>query len=304
MSRRCSLTRRRPSRTASSVRRARRRTRPAARPVRARRVRRRARGPRSPRRSAGRCGRQPLRVRDVAGPRGARSGSKTRLRVCGKRSASRAMGSAGRTGSVRVASTQASSCRGEGRVGEQVLQVPADPGERRGAPGSRRARRSTAPSASEVDQPHALAVVGLGEGVRQRGAGVAHALGDGLAAVQMAERGVVDAVEDAGGHGGDSADGDVPLAVAGLAAGDEGVREDDGAGARAARAARSARTRSMAAASTASWPGLVHPELVLHQRRFEVGQPVEGDVAVGVGEQHGGAAGRRGRCAGGCRRGR
>ena len=75
---------------------------------------------------------------------------------------------------------------------------------------------------------------GLGEGVGERRAGVAHALGDGLAAVQVAEGGVVDAVEDPGGHGGDAADGDVPLAVAGCAARDEGVGEDDGAGARPA----------------------------------------------------------------------
>lgn len=40
-----------------------------------------------------------------------RSGSKTRLSVCGKRAVSRAIGSVGRTGSVSVASTQDSSCR-------------------------------------------------------------------------------------------------------------------------------------------------------------------------------------------------
>lgn len=119
----------------------------------------------------------------------------------------------------------------ERRVGEQVLQVPAQAGERAG-------HRAVDPLGgqgavgAEIHEPHALAVVGLREGVRQRGSRVAHALGDDLAAVQVPEGGVVDSVEDSGGHGGDAADGDVPLAVAHLTAGDEGMGEDDGAGAR------------------------------------------------------------------------
>lgn len=108
----------------------------------------------------------------------------------------------------------------------------------------------------------------------------------------MSERRVVDAVEDAGRHGGHSADGDVPLAVAGLAAGDEGVREDDGAGARraggevGADAVHGGGEHRLVA-------GLLHPELVFDQGGFEVRQTVEGDVAVGVGE-HDGRAARRG----------
>ena len=117
---------------------------------------------------------------------------------------------------------------GEGGLDPGLLVPARAPGRRagrRGVPRSRASGRgtgqstrsaSTAPLGVEVDEPHGLAVVGLGEGVGERRAGVADALGDGLAAVQMAERDVVDAVEDAGGHGGDPADGDVALAVAGL----------------------------------------------------------------------------------------
>lgn len=147
---------------------------------------------------------------------------------------------------------------------------------------------------AEVHQPHRLAVAGLGEGVREGRTGVADALGEGLCAVQMAEGRVVDAVERPGGHGGHAADGDVAFAVAGCAADHEGVREDDGPGAvgplcevgpyaveRGGEDGFVARPRRL--------------ELVADQGRFEVGQPVEGDVAVGVAEHDGGgAAGRVG----------
>ncbi|CAM5308125.1 hypothetical protein SAURM35S_06818 [Streptomyces aurantiogriseus] len=108
----------------------------------------------------------------------------------------------------------------------------------------------------------------------------------------MPERHVVHAVEDTGGHGGDPADGDVPLAVAGLAAGDEGVGQDDGA--------RAPRAGGEVGADAVHGGGehrlvarLLRAELVLHQGGFEVGQAVEGDVTVGVGEHHG-HPGRRG----------
>ena len=55
-----------------------------------------------------------------------------------------------------------------------------------------------------------------------------------------------------------AADGDVPLAVAGLAADDEGVGQDHRR-VPAGRVARSARTRSMAAPSTAAWPTRAAP---------------------------------------------
>ncbi len=115
------------------VGRARRRTPRAARSrLPARRVRRRAHGRRSPRRSGGRCG--PPRRRGVRhrGVVEARSGAKTRLRVCGKRSVSRAMGSAGRTGSVRVASTQASSWRVSAGSARMSSRMPRMAGERAG----------------------------------------------------------------------------------------------------------------------------------------------------------------------------
>ena len=59
-------------------------------------------------------------------------------------------------------------------------------------------------------------MVGLGEGVGERGAAVAHRLGERVPAVQVAERGVVDAVEDRRRHQRDAADADVALGVAGL----------------------------------------------------------------------------------------
>ena len=51
---------------------------------------------------------------------------------------------------------------------------------------------------AEVDQPGALGVAGLGERVGQRRAAVADRVGERLPAVQVAERGVVDAGEQAG----------------------------------------------------------------------------------------------------------
>src|SRR4051812_20314749 len=105
----------------------------------------------------------------------------------------------------------------------------------------------------------------------------------------MAEGHVVDAVEDAGGDRGDTADRDVPLAVAALTAGDEGVREDHGTGTGRVGGEIGAdavhggtEDRLMAR--------LVHRELVLYHGRFQIRQPVEGDRAVRVGQQYGGAA--------------
>ena len=113
-------------------------------------------------------------------------------------------------------------------------------------------KSATGACAGEVDEPGPLGVAGLAERHGDRRAGVAHRLGHLLAAVQVAQGGVVDAVEDLGRHGGDATDGDVALGVARGSAGDEGVRHDDGA-ARAAPAASEARTRSMAARRTPAW---------------------------------------------------
>ena len=117
--------------------------------------------------------------------------------MCGKRSASAAIGL---VRGVRV---------GEGRLDPGLARAASSAGSasssssrpriRASGRGTGQSTRSAATVAvgAEVDEPHALAVVLLGEGVRERRAGVADALGDGLAAVQVAERRVVDAVEDA-----------------------------------------------------------------------------------------------------------
>ncbi len=180
---------------------------------------------------------------------------------------------------MSVASTQDSSW------GPAPGRRAVPPGCRAAGPGAR--HRAVEPFGGDravrgqVHEPHALAVACLGEGVRQRGAGVADALGDGLAAVEVAERHVVDAVEDAGGDGGDAADGDVPLAVAGFAAGDEGVGEDDGPG--AGRAGREVGPDPVHGGGEHGLvAGLVDTELAPDQGGFQVGQAVEGDVAVGV----------------------
>ena len=92
---------------------------------------------------------------------------------------------------------------------------------------------------AQLDQPRALALVGLGERVGQRGAGVAQGRGELVRAVEVAERGVVDAVEDASWRTRETpptlmsrSDSD------GAAAGDEGVGQHHRAG-RWTRAARS-----------------------------------------------------------------
>lgn len=176
-------------------------------------------------------------------------------------------------------------------VGEQLLQGAPDAGER-ARHGAVEALGGDGALGVQVDEPHALAVVGLGEGVGERGAGVADTLAEGLAAVQMAEGDVVRTREDPGGDGGHSPDRDVPFAVARLAAGDEGVGEDDRAG--AGRAAGEVGADAVHGGGEDDLvSGLRHRELVLDQGGFEVGKAVEGDVAVVVGEDDGRADGGR-----------
>ena len=81
-------------------------------------------------------------------------------------------------------------------VGEQLVERALEPGERTGDRGRRRSVASREAVGAEVDQPGALDVVGLGEGVGDRRPAVAHGLAQGRAAVQVAEGGVVDAVEE------------------------------------------------------------------------------------------------------------
>ena len=71
---------------------------------------------------------------------------------------------------------------------------------------------------------------GLGEGVRERRPAVADRVGQRVPPVQVAEGGVVDAVEHRRRHDRHATDADVALGVARLGARDEGVREHDRAG--------------------------------------------------------------------------
>lgn len=177
----------------------------------------------------------------------------------------------------------------QGRVLQQGVQAAAEPGQ---GPLDRAVDPllgGEGAAAVQLDQPHGLAVVGLGEGVGERGAGVADAARDALGAVEVAEGHVVDAVEDPGGNGGDPADGDVPLAVAGLATRHEGVREDDGAGSGGAGGEVGA-DPVHSGGQDRFVPGLGGAEGVLDEGRFQVGEAVEGDVAVAVGQDDGGGA--------------
>jgi hypothetical protein len=83
---------------------------------------------------------------EASGSSPVRSGSKARARACGKRLRSRAMGSCGRCGSVRVASTQESSCRSWAGSASRSSRRPRS---RASGRGTGQATRSavTAPSA-------------------------------------------------------------------------------------------------------------------------------------------------------------
>ncbi len=76
---------------------------------------------------------------------------------------------------------------------------------------------------ADLDQPAALVLARLGEGVRERRAAVAHVFGQGLLAVQMAERDVAEPVENRHRHLPDAADGDVPFGVAARSPGHPGM---------------------------------------------------------------------------------
>ena len=222
------------------------------------------------------------------------AGSNASTSVKGNRVRSRSIACGGRSASVRVTWTYDASCRLWRGVGQQRLEVPAQP---RQGPRDRRLdelRRGGAVRV-EVDDPRALEVVGLGEGVGQRRAAVADPVGQGVPAVQVAEGDVVDAVEDPGRDQGDAADADVALGVAGLAAGDERVGQHQRAG-----AARSAGEVGADPGHRGAQGGLVRAPAQsprLAQRvGLEVGDAVDGDGAGRVLEQHRGADRWRRRC--------
>ncbi len=139
--------------------------------------------------------------------------------------------------------------------------------------------------AVQVDEPHALGMPGLGERVGQRRSAVADAVADLLAAVQVAEGHVVHSVEQGCGDVRDAADGDVALAGAGLRAGDEGMGQDDRAGTRPGGEVFSDPVHRCAQDCLVAGGGGV--EALSYQGGLEVGQTVEGDVAVLVLEQYG-----------------
>ena len=133
---------------------------------RARRARSRGRSSWSLTPGAGAGGRQP---RPAAAPSGAKSTDSR----CGNRRSSRGLAWAGRSVSVRTTCTQASSASAWRGSVEQRRRACRAAGPADAAPGRRRTRRVDVPVGVEVDQPGALVLVGLGERVGQRGAGVA-----------------------------------------------------------------------------------------------------------------------------------
>ena len=170
--------------------------------------------------------------------------------MCGNRARNRSIGAAGRSASVRTTwqnAVSAAACAGSARRSSRRPRREAS-GRCTGA-GTCSTRET--PCAAEVDQPGPLAVVLLGERVRERRAAVADGLGEPLLAVQVAERGVGEAVEQRLRHRADAADPDVALAVARGATGDEGVRRHDRAGAGPACAGR--RGPGTAAAPRTCW---------------------------------------------------
>ncbi len=101
--------------------------------------------------------------------------------------------------------------------------------------------------------------------------------------MQVAERGVVDAVEDRRGHVAHAADPDVALALADLPAGDPGVREHDGAGGARGQVGPDGRHRGAEHGGVAA---LLDAEDAPDGLRLEVGQPVDRHLPVLVGQQH------------------
>ena len=231
---------------------------------------------------------------DRAARRGRRPRARSRASACaGTGRASRSIACSGRRGSVSVTCSQASSasaCRGSAsRSSSRPRSVRSRRGtgavDELGALGRRR-RRGRPARSPWSGRPRRTS--------RPAGSRCSGRLGQGLPAVQVAERGVVDAGEQAGRRDLDAADGDVPLAVGGHPrAPPRRCRRRRRApappsGSRAG-VARSAWTRAIAAVSAASWLRVGQLPGGADRVGLEVGDAVDGDRAVRVLEQHRGA---------------
>lgn len=110
-------------------------------------------------------------------------------------------------------------------IAQQLLEGAAEAGEA-ARHGSLDEGRLPEAGRVEVDQPGTLALVGLGERVGQGRSAVAQRVAEDVGPVEVAERGVVDVVEEGRRDPRHAADADVTLGLRRLGAGDEGVRQD------------------------------------------------------------------------------
>lgn len=179
---------------------------------------------------------------------------------------------------------------GQRRVGgvcEQVFQASGEPGQRQmQVGGDVLVGDGGRAVGGQVDQGQGFGVAGFGEGVGQRGPAVVDAVVDGLGAVQVAEGGVVDAVEHGGAGVGNAADADVAFAVAGVGAGDERVGQDDGAGALGAGGEVGA-DGVQGRGEDGLVGGGFHLHLLVDHGGVQVGHAVDGYGAVRVVQQDG-----------------
>ena len=138
----------------------------------------------------------------------------------------------------------------------------------------------------EVHQQDAFPLTGLGEGVRQRGPAIPDPLGHGLRPVQVAQRDVVEPVEDVGGDRLHSPDRDRTFRPAGDRADHEGMRQHHRPGPRGSTGEVAAGLRHGAGQHLlVAARGRQIPRAA-HQIRFEIGHGIKGDGAVRVGQQH------------------
>ena len=122
-------------------------------------------------------------------------------------------------------------------IGQQFFEPAAD-ARKLTRDGRRHELRAHSPLTVQIDEPASLPMPGLAERVGKRRTAVTHRLAERLRRVQMAERHVIDAVEQPRPHLADAAHRDVALALTGSSPGDPGVTHDDGARQPAGRAIR------------------------------------------------------------------